>query len=214
VKRAGHAIEIIGWDDNMEVAMRDKDGKPVLDANGNPRKEKGFYLFKNSWGTASFGIDHPYGAGYGWLSMKYVNEYGSAVVGEVPALTPDMPPPPAGGTAHTYSATPAASIPDNNTTGASSTLDVTDTGTLGTVKVTVDVTHTYKGDLKITLTHGTTTKTVFDRTGGSTDNVKETFTVAGFDNATLAGGWTLKVVDPAAQDGGTPNSWKLDVTTR
>jgi hypothetical protein len=39
--RAGHAIELIGWDDTKEVVMRDKDGNPVLDTNGQPKKEKG-----------------------------------------------------------------------------------------------------------------------------------------------------------------------------
>jgi C1A family cysteine protease len=86
--RAGHAIEIIGWDDNMEVPMRDAQGKPVLDANGKPMMEKGFWLFKNSWGDASFGLEHPYGAGYGWLSMQYVKEKGSAMTADLPSLTP------------------------------------------------------------------------------------------------------------------------------
>src|SRR5262245_34251524 len=89
--RAGHAIEIIGWDDTKAVAMRDEAGNPVLDTNGQPKMEKGFWLFKNSLGAASFGIDHTYGAGYGWLSMKYVQQYGSAVIGEVPSLGPVGP---------------------------------------------------------------------------------------------------------------------------
>ncbi|HSD89450.1 MAG TPA: proprotein convertase P-domain-containing protein, partial [Kofleriaceae bacterium] len=210
--RAGHAIEIIGWDDDMEVPMRDGDGKPVLDANGQPKKEKGFWLFKNSWGTASFGVDHPYGAGYGWLSMRYVKEYGSAVVGEVPTLDNPMPPPPSGGTMHTYAAMPAAAIPDNSPAGVSSTIEVTDTGTLGEVKVTTDITHTYRGDLKVTLSHGTTSQVIFDRSGGSADDLKQSFTVTGL-SGDLAGAWTLKVEDTAGQDVGTLNSWTLDVTT-
>jgi len=213
-KRAGHAIEIIGWDDNLEVPMRDEAGNPVLDANGQPRKEKGFWLFKNSWGTASFGLDHPYGAGYGWLSMKYVEEYGSAVVAEVPALTPDMPPPPMGGTAHTYNSAPAAAIPDDSATGASSTIEVPDAGTINEVKVTTDITHTYRGDLKVTLTHGSTSKVIFNGDGGAADDLKQTFTLADFANGALAGSWTLKVEDTAAQDVGTLNGWKLEVTTR
>lgn len=240
-QRAGHAFEIIGWDDNLEIPMRDGEGKPVLDADGNPKKEKGFWLFKNSWGTTSFGIDHPYGAGYGWLSMKYAKEYGSAVVAEVPSLTPaaevcddaamadedgdgkkncsdtdcSMHPScaPSGGTAQTYSATPAASIPDNNPAGAASTINVSDTGTITDVKVTTDVSHSYRGDLKVTLTKGTITKTLFNQTGGSADDLKQTFTVAGF-SGDLAGAWTLKVVDAAAQDVGKLNSWTLEVTTR
>ena len=137
--------------------MRDEDGNPVLDANGQPKKEKGFWLFKNSWGTASFGVDHPYGAGYGWLSMKYVQEYGSAVVAEFRrsrrrrslrrrregrrgrrrqgelrrhAVRDASELRAAGGTAHTYTSTPNAAIPDNSPTGVTSTIDVTDTGTI------------------------------------------------------------------------------------
>ena len=220
--RAGHAIEIIGWDDTKEVTMRDEAGNPVLDTNGQPKKEKGFWLFKNSWGAASFGIDHPYGAGYGWLSMKYVQQYGSAVVAEVPALGPVGPDCMAnpsdprcnmGGSMHSYTAMPSAAIPDNSPTGASSTINVTDAGELVEVKVTTDVTHTYRGDLKVTLTHGSTTKVIVDGVGGSADDLKQTFTVTGFTGS-LSGAWTIKVEDTASQDTGTLNSWKLDVTTR
>ena len=83
-QRAGHAILIIGWDDELEVAMRDKDGNPILDGEGRPRVEKGFWLFKNSWGTAGFGVEHASGAGYGWLSYKYVSEYGNGAIAEPP----------------------------------------------------------------------------------------------------------------------------------
>ena len=211
--RAGHAIEIIGWDDDLEVTMRDENGAPVLDENGAPKKEKGFYLFKNSWGTTSFGVDHPYGAGYGWLSMQYVAEYGSAAVAEIPSLTPDVPEP-MGGTTYTYDAAPDVAIPDASPAGVSSSIDVTDTGTVGEVKVTTDITHTYRGDLQITLTHGSTSKLILDHEGGSVDDVKDTFTVAGFDGAALDGTWTIKVEDGAGYDTGTLHGWKLEVTTR
>jgi hypothetical protein len=210
--RAGHAIEIIGWDDDLEIAMRDGEGKPILDANGQPKKEKGFYLFKNSWGTAGFGIDHPYGAGYGWLSMRYVKEYGSAVVGEVPVLDGPNPPPPSGGQTHSYSGMPSSAIPDNAPAGVSNTIEVSDAGTLASVKLTTDITHTYRGDLVVSLTHGSTTINVFNGEGGSADDLKQTFTVSGFSGE-LKGTWTLKVVDTAAQDVGTLNSWKLEVAT-
>jgi len=185
----------------------------VLDENGAPKKEKGFYLFKNSWGTTSFGVDHPYGAGYGWLSMQYVAEYGSAAVAEIPSLTPDVPEP-MGGTTYTYDAAPDVAIPDASPAGVSSSIDVTDTGTVGEVKVTTDITHTYRGDLQITLTHGSTSKLILDHEGGSVDDVKDTFTVAGFDGAALDGTWTIKVEDGAGYDTGTLHGWKLEVTTR
>lgn len=240
-KRAGHAITIIGWDDNLEVQQRDAEGNPVLDAQGNPRTEKGFWLFKNSWGTASFGVDHPTGAGYGWLSYQYVKEYGSAVVADVPALAPPAevcddageldedgdgqancddsqcsmhPACQGGGTAHTYAATPAASIPDNAPAGVSSTIDVTDSGTITDAKLTVDISHTYRGDLVVTLRKGADSVVVHNGTGGSADDLQATFPLPGFVGKALDGGWTLEVVDTYAQDVGTLNSWTLEVTAR
>ncbi|MEJ7601484.1 MAG: proprotein convertase P-domain-containing protein [Kofleriaceae bacterium] len=235
--RAGHAISIIGWDDNIEFEMRDGEGKPILE-NGVAKKEKGFWIFKNSWGTGGFGIDHPTGPGYGYLSYKYVEEYGSAVTAELPVVEPQREVcddtaerdedgdgkancddtdcaqhPSCGGsnTAHTYTASPAAGIPDDSTTGVSNTIAVSDTGTVTDVKLTVDISHSYRGDLKVTLTKGTVSKVVFNGTGGSADNIKETVTVTGITGA-LAGDWVLKVEDTAAQDVGTLNSWTLEVT--
>ena len=118
------------------------------------------------------------------------------------------------GTAYNYDAAPAVTIPDNNPTGVSNTITVTDTGTLTDAKVTVDITHSYRGDLKVTLTKGTFNVVLFDRQGGSADDLKQTFTVPGLTGAALAGGWTLKVVDAAAQDVGTLNSWSIEATAR
>lgn len=239
--RAGHAIQIVGWDDTLEVPMRDGDGNPVLDAQGNVKKEKGFWIFKNSWGTASFGVDHPSGAGYGYLSMKYVAEYGSAVTAELPTLAPArevcddasmadedgdgkancadtdcaMTPACSGqGTAHTYTSTPNAAIPDNSPAGVTSTIDVTDAGTLTEVKLNVDITHTYRGDLKVTLSHAGSNSIVFNATGGSADDLKQSFTVPALVGTSLSGAWTLSVVDTAAQDLGVLNSWSLETVAR
>lgn len=207
----GHAVLLVGWDDNLEFPMRDDQGKPVLDDSGKPKMEKGFWIFKNSWDTWSFGAQNPYGAGYGFLSYRYVDEYGSAVTAELPVL--DSDPPPMTGTMHDYDATPNAAIPDDSATGASSTIAVTDTGTVQGVKVTTGITHTYRGDLRVTLVHGATSKVIFDGAGGAADNLDQTFQVDAFAGAALAGDWTLKVEDTAAQDTGTFDSWHLAVTT-
>ncbi len=210
-QRAGHAIHIVGWDDDLEVCMRDGEGHDVPDGAGGCKKEKGFWIFKNSWGTVGFGILHPTGPGYGYLSYKYVAEYGSAVIADVPSLD-NPPPPPTGGTAHTYNATPAAAIPDNAPAGVTNTIDVTDDGKVSEAKVTVDITHSYRGDLQVTLVKGTKSIVLFNGDGGSADDLKQTFTVTGIAGEALRGGWSLKVVDTAAQDTGTLNSWKLEAT--
>jgi C1A family cysteine protease len=83
-QRAGHGILIVGWDDDFQVQSVDKDDKPLVDANGQPVMEKGFYIFKNSWGTDIFGVTHPSGAGYGYISTRYIDDFGTAYVTNLP----------------------------------------------------------------------------------------------------------------------------------
>lgn len=81
---AGHSIQLIGWNDDLEIQGMDKDGRPAVDSSGKPIKQKGFYLFKNSWGTSSFGSTHSKAAGYGWIAYRYVQEYGSGYTSDPP----------------------------------------------------------------------------------------------------------------------------------
>ena len=83
---AGHSIQLLGWDDNLEVQKVDALGKPVVDAMGKPVNEKGFYLFKNSWGTASFGVNNTKAPGYGWIAYRYIDSYGSGYTADQPTL--------------------------------------------------------------------------------------------------------------------------------
>jgi hypothetical protein len=208
-QRAGHSILIVGWDDDLEVPIVDAEGKQVLGSDGKPVTEKGFYIFKNSWGTAGFGIENPYGAGYGYLSMRYVNRYGSAYVSDVPRVTP--PPPVDGGGGDRFEATPRAAIPDRDPAGVESTITVPAGAPVASVSVTVNITHTYIGDLTVTLTHEGRTVTLHAEEGGSDDDIRKTYVVDGFAGAARAGAWTLKVVDGAAADVGTLESWVLEL---
>lgn len=237
MRPAGHSILIVGWDDNMEVQRIDAMGQPLVDAMGNPVMERGFFLFKNSWGTGRFGIENPMGAGYGWISMAYVEEYMTSYVSALPTVR--LPPETCNNgtdddrdgatdcedsdcasdracmdspTGTTHMATPMLAIPDNNTTGISSDIMVADAGPISSLAVRVDLAHSYRGDLRITLSHGGTTVTLLDRAGGADDDVRETFSVADFNGADAAGPWTLTVVDTANADTGTLESWGLDIT--
>lgn len=117
-----------------------------------------------------------------------------------------------GGTEKTYESTAGAAIPDNSATGASVSINVPDTFTFKTLNVSVDIEHTWRGDLKVELLkNGTSVATLHDKTGGSADNLTQTFTLL----PTAIGGdagkanWTLKVTDTAAQDEGRIKLFKL-----
>src|SRR5262249_32757300 len=150
-QRAGHGILIVGWDDDLAFPQHDKTGAIVKDAQGNPVREKGFYIFKNSWATYSFGRSNPYAAGYGFIAQRYVDQYATAYVSGVPTIAPPPPPPGPGASAHSFSNMQSQAIPDNDPTGVSSTITPPDHGMLQAVSVTVDITHTWRGDLTITL---------------------------------------------------------------
>ncbi|NOH62215.1 S8 family serine peptidase [Vibrio sp. RE88] len=100
-------------------------------------------------------------------------------------------------------------IPDNNSAGATSSLDVSRSGDAGSVSVELDISHTYIGDLRVTLTSPTGHQvTLHDNTGSSANNIKETYQ-ADFSGFESKGIWKLNAVDSANQDTGSINSWTL-----
>ncbi len=123
-----------------------------------------------------------------------------------------------GNAVKSFSAAPALAIPDNNTTGVTSTINVADSLTVASISVSTTITHTYKGDLVVTLIGPDNTAAILhNRTGTSTDNVTTTFSIATtaaqaltvFNGKNTAGAWKLKVQDLAATDTGTFSNWKI-----
>ncbi|HKV10085.1 MAG TPA: proprotein convertase P-domain-containing protein [Thermoanaerobaculia bacterium] len=118
----------------------------------------------------------------------------------------------------TFSATPAAAIPDNNTTGLTSTINVPNSMTITSVSVNVGITHTYQGDLEVALIGpDNTTVILHNRTGAGTDNINTTYNIttrsaqalSAFNGKNTSGAWKLRVRDLASADTGTLNSWKV-----
>ncbi len=110
-----------------------------------------------------------------------------------------------------YENTTPLTIPDNTTDGVSNTITVSDDVAIGSLKVELNVEHTYIGDLIITLSKGDKTVTLHNRQGAGTDNLNETFSVTEFDADSAQGEWTLHVSDHAGQDTGQVTSWTLHV---
>jgi endonuclease I len=109
-----------------------------------------------------------------------------------------------------FSNTTDVNIPDNNPTGASSSISVNRTGTAGNIEISYNIVHTYRGDLRVQLIapNGNIT-TLREPSGGGTDNLNESVTS---NQAALpaSGTWQLKVVDIYNQDTGYINSWQIE----
>lgn len=223
---AGHSYIAVGWDDELEVQEVDENGELAFDENGDPIMQRGFFLIKNSWGT-DWATQNPFGAGYGWIAYEYVDRYLSAYASGLPedvvvvepcstveqcvnaecAMQPICVDP-----VDQYVNNTPVGIPDNDENGASSTIEVAEGGTISSVTVTVDIDHTWRGDLAAYVRFGGRSAQIAANTGGSEDNIKGTFELGQFEGLDSAGTWTLEVVDSASGDVGTINSWEIVIT--
>ncbi|GGS96908.1 peptidase M4 [Streptomyces cinerochromogenes] len=116
-----------------------------------------------------------------------------------------------GGGGTSYESTTPVAVPDN---GPAVTSAITVSGRTGNapsnLQVSVDITHTWRGDLVIDLVgpSGTAYRLKNFSSSDSADDVNETYTV----NASAEpanGTWKLRVQDQATYDTGTINGWKL-----
>jgi len=100
-------------------------------------------------------------------------------------------------------------IGDNS--DVSSTIDLKCTGSASaTTQVTVNIVHTYIGDLVVDLVAPDgTVYNLHNRSGGSADNINRTFTVNASSEA-AAGAWKLRVRDLATIDTGRIDGWTID----
>ncbi|MFE5403837.1 M4 family metallopeptidase [Streptomyces sp. NPDC056580] len=116
-----------------------------------------------------------------------------------------------GGGGTSYENTTPVSIPDN---GPAVTSSITVSGRSGNapsnLQVSVDISHTWRGDLVVDLVgpSGTSYRLKNFSSSDSADNVQATYTVNA-SSESASGTWKLKVQDQATYDTGTINSWKL-----
>jgi subtilisin-like proprotein convertase family protein len=107
-------------------------------------------------------------------------------------------------------------IPDNFAAGVASVIGVSASGPVSGIELTVEITHSWIGDLEVSLIAPSGARAVLhNRSGGSADNLAKTYTVA--DTPALeallgesaVGDWRLHIVDRAKADVGTLQRWAL-----
>jgi len=115
---------------------------------------------------------------------------------------------------------PGMAIPDNNSTGVSTIINVDQDSEITSIKMDLDLTHTYVGDLQVKLTSPAgTTVVLHNRSGGGADNIIGTYpddltpdqSMDAFLGENMNGNWRLTVSDHASYDTGSINEWCLHI---
>ena len=108
-----------------------------------------------------------------------------------------------------FTRNPNLAIPDVTTVSDSATVSAS--GNVSTATVTVNITHSYVGDLTLTLVApDNSTKILRQNTGGNTQNIQESYDVStAMAGKAISGTWTLRINDNYNADSGVLNSWSM-----
>ncbi len=111
---------------------------------------------------------------------------------------------------------PNVLIPDNDSKGVTSFLDIKPSGEITNLSVNVEIIHSWISDLKVSLvTPGGTEVVLHNHEGADGDDIKKTYSsatlpalaeLAGND---VGGSWSITVVDTASQDVGRLVRWSI-----
>jgi subtilisin-like proprotein convertase family protein len=116
------------------------------------------------------------------------------------------------------SSSPGIDIPDMNDKGVKDSINFTENVLISSIKVNLDIDHTYRGDLLVTITGPSSSSVILHsrHQGGSDNNIKRTYDISSvpglniFLNQSMKGDWILHVQDLALLDKGVLNSWGLE----
>jgi len=109
-------------------------------------------------------------------------------------------------------------IPDNDPVGIKDMFIINKSGEIKKISVDIDITHTYIGDLEVTLeTPFGSSIILFKGKGESDHDLVESFSstedidLASGNGKPMKGGWAITVKDKVARDAGRLNSWKIEI---
>ena len=118
----------------------------------------------------------------------------------------------------TGSSSPALAIPENRPEGVGDVITLTGAGTVRAIRVTVSISHTYVGDLRVALLSPTGKRAILhNRSGRGADNLELDLDseppslLAPLVGQPIEGSWRLSVSDNAAIDTGTLDRWSIEI---
>jgi len=217
VKKVTLTVEIIhSWISDLKVSLLSPAGTSVVlhDGEGGDGDD-----INRTWTSGDFaGLQSLHGEVVrGDWTLKIVDK-ASADVGRLLHWRLEIEVTPVtGGIVETH-AEPQITIPDAHPTGIASTVNVTQAGEVRDLTVSVDIAHSYIGDLQVELV-APSGFSVFlhDKEGQWQDNIKRAYDLASTPalqslfGQTITGDWQLRVRDLAPRDEGTLNGWSLKI---
>jgi M6 family metalloprotease-like protein len=110
-------------------------------------------------------------------------------------------------------------IPDDDPVGAVSTIALSTAGAATSLRVTVEITHPWIGDLRVELAAPSGARAVLhEHAGGGADDLRTTWDAADAGSPLAAllgepvpGAWTLRVTDAERRDTGRLNRWSIEI---
>ena len=146
-------------------------------------------------------------AGRYYIMLRTYREYSDVTL--TATFTSPTPPPQVD---DFYQSTTSVDIPDDDENGVISVINVDSNNAATSVVVTLDISHTYKGDLIVSLLAPDASEWVLhNRDGGSSNNVELEMALP-LSMSNISGDWQLKIQDLANRDTGSLQNWSLGFT--
>ncbi len=217
VTSASVSVEIIHtWISDLKVTLRSPSGTNVVlhDHEGRDGDD-----IRRTWKSDDFSeLERLNGEEVRGDWTLHIVDKASADVGRLLHWSLDMKVATQQGGVIEDRAEPRIAIPDLNAAGISSMLTQSQTGTVKDITVSVDIEHTYRGDLQVELVAPSGFSVLLhDKEGGWRDDIIRSYDVssnhalAGVIGEAVAGDWILRVRDLAEKDEGQLNAWSLKI---
>ncbi len=114
---------------------------------------------------------------------------------------------------------PMQEIPDNRRAGIISLIEIAESGIVSRIQVSLDIEHTWIGDLRVELFAPNGARSLLHRrSGGSTDDLVATYdsdtpgVLSSLVGQPMQGSWVLWASDRARRDLGTLRRWSIELT--
>ncbi len=171
--------------------------QPLIDGNTATDEQKEIYA------AATFVLDT-----YLATEVALAEVSGPTIIGELEDRVAN-PEGDAADLSHEFGNSTSVAIPDNEPAGVETVVNVSEGFEITGLEVAVDISHTYIGDLRVTLKRGNEEIVLHNQTGGGEDNLVTTYTVDDFNGQQALGDWILHVRDNAGVDTGSINEVSL-----